>query len=177
MKKLTRDCRQLKWLSAIISVILANYFVWKRHFHDRFPWKFRCYCLLSRSVGFSFFYHRGRLCIWTVLFGCFVIVPGLEGSNYNAMEGGQVSTDKKACHWPTYAGLCTMDISINLRHPAEAWSMCGYYLGWIRVSKNDVSSSFSEISSFHLCCRNSKLFSIKLWDISLLDKDLYLQLT
>src|SRR6218665_4143338 len=66
--------------------------------------KFRCYCLLRRSVGFSFFYHLGCLCIWTVLVGWFVIVPDLEWSNYN-WRGGQVSTDRKSWHWPTYAGL------------------------------------------------------------------------
>ena len=50
------------------------------------------------------------------------------------------------------------------------------YLGWLWISKNDVSSSASDISSFHLCCRNSEpLISIKLLDVSLLDKDLCLQ--
>src|SRR6218665_644970 len=92
--------------------------------------KFRCYCLLSRSVEFFFFYRRECLCIWTVLVGWFVIVPDLEWSNYNWREDRFQPTEKPAIdlHRPTQDYGATPDISINLRHPAEAWSMCGYYL-------------------------------------------------
>src|SRR6218665_2061254 len=48
--------------------------------------KFRCYCLLSRSVGFAFCYHREYFCIWTVLVGCFVTFSGLEWSTYKPRE-------------------------------------------------------------------------------------------
>jgi len=81
--------------------------------------KFRCYCLLSRSVGFSFCYHCGCLCIWMVLVGCFVTVPGLEWSNYNWREDRFQLTEKTAIdlHMQDY-GAVLPDISINLRHPA-----------------------------------------------------------
>src|SRR6218665_1314828 len=48
--------------------------------------KFRWYCLLSRSVGFAFCYHREYFCIWTVLVGCFVTFSGLEWSTYKPRE-------------------------------------------------------------------------------------------
>src|SRR6218665_1644767 len=48
--------------------------------------KFRCYCLLIRSVGFAFCYHREYFCIWTVLVGCFVMFSGLEWSTYKPRE-------------------------------------------------------------------------------------------
>jgi len=65
----------------------------------------------------------------------------------------------------------------RIPHPAEAWPMCGNtWAGYLRISKNDVSSSSSDISSFHPCCRNYELLiSIKLWDVSILDKYLCLQ--
>src|SRR6218665_3887718 len=48
--------------------------------------------------GFSFFYHRGCLCIWTVLVGWFVIVPDLEWSNYNWRAGQPMQSALEFCH-------------------------------------------------------------------------------
>jgi len=81
----------------------------------------------------------------------FVTFSGLEWSTYKPREDRFHST------LPLTYIRKTMErrrILASTQHPAEAWSMCGYYLRWLRISKNDVSSSVSDISSFHLCCRN-----------------------
>src|SRR6218665_1134514 len=77
--------------------------------------------------GFSFFYHFGCLCIWTVLVGWFVIVPDLEWSNYNSTEDRFQPTEKPAIDLHTQDYGSAPDIGISLRHPAEACAdiICG----------------------------------------------------
>src|SRR6218665_1883556 len=50
------------------------------------------------------------------------------------------------------------------------------YLHWFRIlSTNDTSSSSSNVSSFHLCCRNSEpLLSTQLQNVCHLDKYLFI---
>src|SRR6218665_470463 len=117
--------------------------------------KFRCYCLLSRSVGFSFFCHRGCLCIWTVLVGWFVIVPDLEWSNYN-WRGGQVFNRQKSLPL-TYIRrtmerrrIIVSTYDIQPKHGLCADIICGDS-GYLRTTFH---LQFPTFSSFHLCCRN-----------------------
>ena len=50
-------------------------------------------------------------------------------SMFRKLEGGQVSVDSTIDLLTQDYGTARPDTSINLRHPAEAWSMCRYIWG------------------------------------------------
>src|SRR6218665_886163 len=111
------------------------------------------YCLLSRSVGFAFCYHREYFSIWTVLVGCFVTFSGLERSTYKPREDRFQSTLPLTYIRRTMERrrILVSTYGIQPKHGLCADIICGDSGS---ISKNDVSSLVSDISSFHLCCRN-----------------------